>query len=86
MYEKLLNLLMKNGKKNTVRKIVNKALKKASLKLPVKDIHTILHTAIYNLSPDIELKSKRIPLGKINELSINSILLNPTLDISLLTC
>jgi small subunit ribosomal protein S7 len=60
MYEKLLNLLMKNGKKNTVRKIVNKALKKASLKLPVKDIHTILHTAIYNLSPDIELKSKRI--------------------------
>ena len=49
---------MKNGKKNTVRKIVNKALKKASLKLPVKDIHTILHTAIYNLSPDIELKSK----------------------------
>jgi len=60
MYEKLLNLLMKNGKKNTVRKIVNKALKKASLKLPVKDIYTILHTAIYNLSPDIELKSKRI--------------------------
>ena len=60
MYEKLLNLLMKNGKKNTVRKIVNKALNKASLKLPVRDIHTILRTAMYNLSPDIELKSKRI--------------------------
>ena len=60
MYEKLLNLLMKNGKKNTVRKIVNKALKKASLKLPVKDIYAILYTAICNLSPDIELKSKDV--------------------------
>jgi len=60
IYEKLLNLLMKNGKKHTVRKIVNKALKKASLKLPVKDIYAILYTAICNLSPDIELKSKRI--------------------------
>jgi len=59
IYSKFLNLLMYDGKKNVARKIVDESLTKAALKLgnPTKDI---LQTAILNVSPDIEVKSRRM--------------------------
>ena len=59
IHSKFLNLLMYDGKKNVARKIVDESLTKAALKLgnPTKDI---LQTAILNVSPDIEVKSRRM--------------------------
>ena len=60
IYSKLLNLLMYNGKKNIARKIIDKALDTALLKVNESSKKKILVKAILNAAPDIEIKSRRV--------------------------
>ena len=60
VFNKFLNLLMQKGKKNIARKILNTSLRNATLKLNVKDTKTVFLKSMFNVSPDVELKSKRV--------------------------
>ena len=55
LVQKLINLYIKNGKKNQANKIVFKALQKINLKTK-KDSFLILTKAIFNLKNSFELK------------------------------
>ncbi len=56
---KFINYVMLNGKKTVAQKIVYGALKEASAKLSVEPLD-LFETAIKNVSPILEVKSKRI--------------------------
>ena len=72
IYSKLLNLLMYNGKKNIARKIIDKALDTALLKVNESSKKKILVKAILNAAPDIEIKSPGIGLHpKFLEITLN---------------
>ena len=60
IYSKLLNLLMYSGKKNVARNIIKKSLDKAQYKLKISSKEDFLVQAIMNISPDIQIKSKRV--------------------------
>ncbi len=60
---KLLNLIMKDGKKNVAYKIVNKSVLLASSQLNLSHSSELLTKATFNASPDLEIKSKRIGTG-----------------------
>lgn len=59
LFDKMLNILMNNGKKTVARKILTESLTSASLKLD-KPKPFILQKALYNISPDIKIQSKRV--------------------------
>ena len=57
---KFINYLMKEGKKSTAQKIFYSSLQKAKTK--VKEVQDIkfLHTAVNNIKPQFEVKSRRV--------------------------
>jgi small subunit ribosomal protein S7 len=59
--EKMLNLLMSQGKKQVAQGILTKALENSyrSLKLD-KTTTNLLTQVIFNVSPDLEIKSKKV--------------------------
>ena len=63
IFSKLLNLLMKDGKKNVALKIITKSISKAKKQLNLKYSSEVLVKAIFNASPDLEIKSKRVGTG-----------------------
>ena len=63
IFNKLLNLLMKDGKKGVALKIITKSILKAKKQLNLKYSSEVLVKAIFNASPDLEIKSKRVGTG-----------------------
>ena len=63
IFNKLLNLLMKDGKKRVAIKIITKSILKAKKQLNLKYSNEVLVKAIFNASPDLEIKSKRVGTG-----------------------
>ena len=63
IFSKLLNLLMKDGKKNVALKIITKSISKAKKQLNLKYSNEVLVKAVFNASPDLEIKSKRVGTG-----------------------
>ena len=63
IFNKLLNLLMKDGKKRVALKIITKSISKAKKQLNLKYSNEVLVKAIFNVSPDLEIKSKRVGTG-----------------------
>ena len=63
IFNKLLNLLMKDGKKRVALKIITKSILKAKKQLNLKYSNEVLVKAIFNASPDLEIKSKRVGTG-----------------------
>ena len=63
IFNKLLNLLMKDGKKRVALKIITKSISKAKKQLNLKYSNEVLVKAIFNASPDLEIKSKRVGTG-----------------------
>jgi len=59
LVSKLINYIMKNGKKSTAERLVYKALAKSSEVLK-KDALPIIETVISNISPLLEVRSRRI--------------------------
>jgi len=57
--EKFVNYIMKDGKKNTARKILNETLKIIAKKTN-SDPEKVFKTAIENIKPLLEVKPKRI--------------------------
>ncbi|MGX7583023.1 30S ribosomal protein S7 [Candidatus Vidania fulgoroideorum] len=57
--ERLINMIMKSGKKSISRKIVYKALSMIRTKYLTNPID-ILEKAIINIAPELEIKSKKI--------------------------
>ena len=58
--EKLITYVMKDGKKEKARKIVYNALKKAKDKAKAKDEIALFEEAVRNVSPSMEVRSRRI--------------------------
>ena len=56
---KVINQIMRQGKKNTARKILYDALEQAKQKTKKEPI-TILEDAIKNVSPSLEVRSRRV--------------------------
>ena len=56
---KLVCLLMRDGKKSVAHKLVNISLQKASLQLEVS-IANLLKTAIRNIKPSVDARSKKV--------------------------
>lgn len=59
LVSKLINYVMRNGKKSTAERLVHSALEKSVLALD-KDALNILETVIGNISPLLEVRSRRI--------------------------
>jgi small subunit ribosomal protein S7 len=57
---KLLNFMMVDGKKSVAEKILNTSLSKANEKLNLQKDSMVLVKAVLNVSPDIEIKTKKI--------------------------
>jgi len=58
--EKLINYVMKSGKKTTAQDIVYKTLEEIKKRAKVEDPIEIFDLAIKNSSPNVEVKSKRV--------------------------
>lgn len=58
--EKLINYVMKEGKKATARDIVYKTLEEIKKKAKVEDPLEVFDLAIKNAAPNVEVKSKRV--------------------------
>ena len=58
--EKLINYVMKEGKKNTARKIVYDTLNEIKEKAKVENPLELFELAVRNASPNVEVKSKRV--------------------------
>ena len=54
---------MKDGKKRVALKIITKSILKAKKQLNLKYSSEVLVKAIFNASPDLEIKSKRVGTG-----------------------
>lgn len=59
LFEKMLNILMKDGKKKVARKLLRNALTIASSKVD-KSESFIFQKALHNLSPDVKIQNKRV--------------------------
>ena len=59
LFEKMLNILMKDGKKKVARKLFKNALTIASSKVD-KSESFIFQKALHNLSPDVKIQNKRV--------------------------
>jgi len=59
LFEKMLNILMKDGKKKVAHKLFKNALIIASLKID-KTESFVFQKALHNLSPDVKIQSKRV--------------------------
>ena len=59
LFEKMLNILMKDGKKKVARKLLKNALTIASSKAD-KSESFIFQKALHNLSPDVKIQNKRV--------------------------
>jgi len=59
LFEKMLNILMKDGKKKVARKLLKNALTIASSKVD-KSESFIFQKALHNLSPDVKIQNKRV--------------------------
>lgn len=57
---KFINCIMERGKKNIAQKIFYSALQEAKKKSKTKEEIDILHTALGNVKPHFEVKSRRI--------------------------
>ena len=57
---RFINIVMNNGKKSTAEKIVYKALNNAASKLKVKNAIDLFKTALNNVKPGIEVRSRRV--------------------------
>ena len=57
---KLINYTMRDGKKALAMKLVYEAMDKASKKLKQKDALQVLETALDNIKPKLEVRSRRI--------------------------
>ncbi|HBB56642.1 TPA: 30S ribosomal protein S7 [Patescibacteria group bacterium] len=60
LVEKLVNYVMKEGKKNVARKIVYGTLDEIKKKMKTEKPLEVLELAIKNASPDVEVRSRRI--------------------------
>ena len=57
---RFINIVMNDGKKSTAEKIVYQALEIASDKLKVKNSLDLFKTALNNVKPGIEVRSRRV--------------------------
>jgi len=57
---RFINIVMNDGKKSTAEKIVYKALNNAASKLKVKNAIDLFKTALNNVKPGIEVRSRRV--------------------------
>ena len=57
---KFINIVMYDGKKSTAEKIVYKALDTAAAKLKTKNNIDLFKTALNNVKPGIEVRSRRV--------------------------
>ncbi len=57
---KLINYLMKSGKKNAARKIVYQSMEEIKKQAKVENALEILDAAIRNTSPNMEVRSRRV--------------------------
>ncbi len=57
---KLINYTMKDGKKTLATQIIYEAMQKAAKDLKKKDPLQVLETAINNVKPNLEVRSRRI--------------------------
>jgi small subunit ribosomal protein S7 len=57
---RFINIVMYGGKKSTAEKIVYQALEIASTKLKVKNSLDLFKTALNNVKPGIEVRSRRV--------------------------
>ena len=57
---RFINIVMNDGKKSTAEKIVYQALEIASTKLKVKNSLDLFKTALNNVKPGIEVRSRRV--------------------------
>ncbi|MDR0955727.1 MAG: 30S ribosomal protein S7 [Candidatus Nomurabacteria bacterium] len=60
LVQRLINKSMKNGKKLAAERMVYKALEIAAKKLKSEDPLSIFETALSNISPNYEVKSRRV--------------------------
>jgi len=60
LVEQVVNYVMLNGKKNTARTIVYGALEDAKTLLKVDNVVDLLETAVRNVGPTIEVRSRRV--------------------------
>lgn len=60
MIEKLVNYVMKEGKKSVARKIIYDALDMVKKQVKTEKPLEVLELAIKNTSPDVEVRSRRI--------------------------
>jgi small subunit ribosomal protein S7 len=60
LVSKFINSLMKNGKKSTAEKVFYQAMDKLAKKYPNVDPLQIFETAVNNVKPLVEVKSKRV--------------------------
>ena len=58
--EKMLNLIMFKGKKSVAQRILKKTLKKGAKNLTIENTSLLLSKAVFNASPDLEVKTKKI--------------------------
>lgn len=57
---KFINYVMRDGKKNTARRIVYAALEQAGTKLKVEKDDKLLETTLGKIAPIVEVRSKRV--------------------------
>lgn len=57
---KLVNCVLREGKKELAQRIVYKAMDRIAEKMPEKDPLEVVKTAINNLKPAVETRSKRV--------------------------
>jgi small subunit ribosomal protein S7 len=60
IFHKAVNFMMLNGKKAVAYKILKRSIIKARENLKLKGDATLFINAVYNASPDIEIKTKKI--------------------------
>jgi len=58
--KKMLSLIMVKGKKNVAQRILDKTLKKGAKNLAMENPSLLLSKAVFNASPDLEIKTKKI--------------------------
>lgn len=60
LVSRLINKVMQGGEKNTARKIVYGAMEEAADKIDADDPLNVLDEAIQNISPAVELRTRRL--------------------------
>ncbi|MCY3804771.1 MAG: 30S ribosomal protein S7 [Candidatus Saccharibacteria bacterium] len=60
LVQRLINKVMRNGKKQQAERLVYKAMEMAAKRLKEKDPLEVLLTALDNIKPEMETRSKRV--------------------------